>query len=382
MAVDVEGQGYQRALADAAGKGAAQAELAVLAVMARRLRRVAEGQGIVAAFAALSADMEEIRRLLGEGAATVERGALMALAQMARDNDEWAAAYYEATGTEQVPYEDDRALSAVVAKGAQEIAEQAAREFQTSVLAIIGADGRPRPMAEAYRELIVRVATLAGTGSETRERAIRDAVRELARSGCRVRYQSGATRDLYAAVRANVSAVARETAQGLREQQGKEFGADGVRISAHPNCAEDHRPYQGRSYTVAEFERLQRRLARPIGTHNCRHRTTPVVMGIADGKSEAAERYDRESAELVEVTGLDGRRRTMTRYRATQYQRELESRMRRLDRERKLAKAAGLEDEARRIARERSRIRRAYRRVCRDAGIGEQLQRSTWPGGA
>ena len=79
MAADVMADGYQRALADAAGKGAAQAELSILAVMVARLRAVAEGQGMAAAYAAMASDMAEIRRLLGEGAETVRAGAELAL---------------------------------------------------------------------------------------------------------------------------------------------------------------------------------------------------------------------------------------------------------------------------------------------------------------
>ena len=380
MAADVMADGYQRALADAAGKGAAQAELSILAVMVARLRAVAEGQGMAAAYAAMASDMAEIRRLLGEGAETVRAGAELALSSMASENDAWAAPSYEAAGVGQVPAAEDAALAAVVSRGAREIAEGAADSFRTSVLALVDAEGRAQPMADRYRRLVAEVATRSAMGGATRDQALREAVMELAKSGCRVRYASGRTRDLYAAVRANVSAVARETAQGLREQQGREFGADGVLISSHPNCAEDHRKYQGRAYTHAEFERLQARLPRKIGEHNCRHTTTPILLATYRGKSEEARRYNRESAETVEVTGLDGRKRSMSRYRATQYQRQIESRMRGLDRERKLARAAGLEDEARRINRRRAELRAAYRRAAKEAGLAERMERTRWPG--
>lgn len=380
MARDVESQTYQQAVADAVGETAAQVELRVLSVMVRRLREVAEGQGLAAAYAALNADMAEIEALLGEGAVSVFLGAQRALMTMAEDNDAWAAPFYEAHGVEQVASASDPALGTILSSARKRAASVAADSFTTSVLAVVDGDGVAHAMAERYRALVAQVATSAAMGDATREQAVRRAVRELSRGGCRVAYASGRTRDLYAAVRANVLAVSRETAQRLREEQGRQFGADGVKVSSHPNCAPDHRPYQGRVFTTEEFERLQRSLPRKIGEHNCRHRTSPVVVGVEPGgKAGAAERYDRDSAEEVEVTGLNGKRRRMTRYDATQYQRQVERRMRDLDRERRLMLEAGLEGDARELNARRRELRAAYRRLCGEAGVPEMMERTRWP---
>ena len=379
MSADVESRTYQEAIADSVGKDAAIVEFLVLSVMVARLRAVAEGQGISAAFAAMARDMAEIRSLLGTGAETVFKGAQRALQTLAADNDAWAAAYYRAAGVKQTPAKEDAALSAQVAKGARDFAQQAVRDFETSVLRIVDADGIAHPIEERYRRLVTEVAMRASMGEMTREAAVRDAVRELAESGCRVEYASGVTRELYSAVRANVSKVARETAQGLRTEQGRQFGADGVKISSHPNCAPDHAPYQGKVFTVAEFEALQARLERRIGEHNCRHRTTPVLVGVKVGDDSAATRYRRESEEQVEITGLNGKRRKMTRYEATQYQRKIETRMRKLDMQRGLMKEAGLELEAKALNARRRELRAAYRRICSEADVPEMMERTRWP---
>ena len=379
MSADVESRTYQEAIADSVGKDAATVEFLVLSIMVARLRAVAEGQGISAAFAAMARDMAEIRSLLGTGAETVFKGAQRALQTLAADNDAWAAAYYRAAGVKQIPAKEDAALSAQVAKGARDFAQQAVRDFETSVLRIVDADGIAHPIEERYRRLVTEVAMRASMGEMTREAAVRDAVRELAESGCRVEYASGVTRELYSAVRANVSKVARETAQGLRTEQGRQFGADGVKISSHPNCAPDHAPYQGKVFTVAEFEALQARLERRIGEHNCRHRTTPVLVGVKVGDDSAATRYRRESEEKVEITGLNGKRRKMTRYEATQYQRKIETRMRKLDMQRGLMKEAGLELEAKALNARRRKLRAAYRRICSEADVPEMMERTRWP---
>lgn len=379
MSVDVESKTYQEAIADSVGQDAAAVEFLVLSIMVARLKAVAEGQGISAAFAAMARDMAEIRSLLGTGAETVFKGAQRALQTLAADNDAWAAAYYKAAGVRQTPAKEDRALAAQTAKGARDFAQQAVRDFDTSVLRIIDADGVAHPIEERYRRLVIEVATRASMGEMTREAAVRDAVSELAESGCRVEYASGVTRELYSAVRANISKVARETAQGLRAEQGRQFGADGVKISSHPNCAPDHAPYQGKVFTAAEFEALQARLERKIGEHNCRHRTTPVLVGVKIGDDGAADRYRRESEEQVEITGLNGKKRKMTRYEATQYQRKIETRMRKLDMRRDLMKEAGLELEAKALNARRRELRAAYRRICNEADVPEMMERTRWP---
>lgn len=129
--------------------------------------------------------------------------------------------------------------------------------------------------------------------------------------GLRVQYESGYTRRLDSAMRQNiidgVSYVAQETAR----QAGEEFGADGVELSAHSPCAPDHLPYQGKQYSLQEYEELQASLRRPIGEWNCRHFAYPVLLGIsrpANSKAELAE-MAQASERRIEMDG-----RTYSRY--------------------------------------------------------------------
>lgn len=82
--------------------------------------------------------------------------------------------------------------------------------------------------------------------------------------GLRVQYPSGLTRRLDSAIRMNVLDGIRAVSQDIMRQVGKEFRADGIEISAHALCAEDHLPYQGTQMSEKEFERLQNRLDRPF----------------------------------------------------------------------------------------------------------------------
>ena len=91
------------------------------------------------------------------------------------------------------------------------------------------------------------------------------------------------------------------------------MGPDGVEISAHMLCAEDHLPYQGRQFSLEEFERLNQTLRRPIakGIWNCSHVAEPIVLGISEPaytEEELAE-YRRSSLEQVTIDG-----KTRSRY--------------------------------------------------------------------
>lgn len=122
------------------------------------------------------------------------------------------------------------------------------------------------------------------------------------------------------------------------EQTGKEFGADGIELSAHALCAEDHLPYQGRQFSMEEFETIQMRLRRPIGMWNCKHTRHPIILGISEPaySPEQLERLRRNSSQEITIDG-----ETKTRYEWTQEQRRIETAIRRQNDVVTTAKAAG-----------------------------------------
>ena len=84
---------------------------------------------------------------------------------------------------------------------------------------------------------------------------------------------------------------------------GEVFGANGVEIDAHPLCAEDHLPYQGKQFSNEDFEKLQSSLPRPFGEWNCRHTWSPIILGISrprytDGELQEMNDYSEEEIEI------------------------------------------------------------------------------------
>lgn len=227
----------------------------------------------------------------------------------------------------------------------------------------------------AYQQLVDRAMSAVQLGPEGYQSAIRSVLRGAARDGLRVvdgmrevQYQSGMSRRLDTAARQNVLDGFRAVMQQTRDEAGKAFGADGVEISAHMLCAEDHLPYQGRQFSLEEFERLNQTLRRPIakGMWNCSHVAEPIVLGISEPahtEEELAE-YRRSSLEQVTIDG-----KTKSRYQWTQEQRRIETAIRREKDVAIAAKAAG-DDVLRRECQQRTGdLRKRYDSISQAAGL-------------
>ena len=227
----------------------------------------------------------------------------------------------------------------------------------------------------AYQGLVDRAVSAVQLGTESYQSAIRSVLRSTAWDGLcvvdgtrKVRYASGLIRRLDTAARQNVLDGFRALMQRTRDEAGKAFGADGVEISAHMLCAEDHLPYQGRQFSLEEFERLNQTLRRPIakGIWNCSHVAEPIVLGISEPaytEEELAE-YRRSSVEQVTIDG-----KTRSRYQWTQEQRRIETAIRREKDVAIAAKAAG-DDVLRRQCQQRiNDLRKRYDRISKDAGL-------------
>ena len=226
--------------------------------------------------------------------------------------------------------------------------------------------------SRVYRDVIDRGIQAAQAGVEDYRSAMRRALREASADGLRVKYASGLTRRLDSAVRMNVLDGIHALNQANMDAIGSAFGADGVEISAHPMCAEDHLPYQGKQYSNAAFAELQDSLLRPIGMWNCRHIAYPILLGISPPAHSAQEleEYRRGSTEQIEIDGA-----THSRYEWTQVQRAIETAVRYKQDEITLAKAAGddvLVRDARRKIRE---LDSYYSKISEAAGTPKRRER-------
>lgn len=178
----------------------------------------------------------------------------------------------------------------------------------------------------AYKKAVDAAISAAQMGVEDYNSAIRRALGEAAGTGMQVTYPSGRKLRLDSAVRMNVLDGIRALNNEVLRQAGEMFGADGVEISAHRLCAEDHLPYQGQQYSHKAFADLQARLKRPFGMWNCRHSMHPILLGISRPAYTEGELEGFRTFSETKVT-IDGVSRT--RYEWSQEQRKIEVAIRR-----------------------------------------------------
>lgn len=227
-------------------------------------------------------------------------------------------------------------------------------------------------LSESYRSAVDVAVQTVQAGAVDYRSAIRAAMKKAAVDGLRVKYPSGASRRLDTAVRQNVLDGVRALNNDILRQLGKEYGADGVEISAHYLCAEDHLPYQGRQFSQKEFDALQARLDRPFGMWNCKHTIFPVILGVSEPahSDRELEEINRNSSRRIDIGG-----RSLSRYEWTQEQRKIETAVRAQKDIANLAKASG-DDVARREAQSKiNALMDRYDRITEAAGLETDYKR-------
>lgn len=351
-------------------------EADVLEIIAEQLGKVTKDTTYSDVAQMVAEDMPRISKLLEDAGISVSEFIEALYDEMAELNDEWAAEYYEARGLTQAKVTEDAALSAALKSGKFTVENGVVNLCNSSVAMIVDENGAARPIAEAYRQAVNDVVRAMVGGETTKAKAVQDAVRALSNSGIRVQYGSGQTRELYSAVRHNVEEGYRTTMQSLRDEQGRKFGADGVEVSAHSQCAPDHQKIQGKQYTNAEFEKMNKSLDRPIGRFNCRHMTFPVIVGVSSETYSKADLDEmiKNSNKKVSYTGLDGKKKSCTAYEFTQVQRELETRIRKLRTESRLLTSAKQDSSS--VDAMVDELTDHYKAISRQAKVRTRLERT------
>lgn len=346
-------------------------EVNVLSIITHRLATLDPQAPLAEAFSQMPADLAKIDAALESGARDVSKAAETVVAKVAADSAEWGAEYYAAAG---IAF-DAAVLDPVIEAGAVAAVEGVRARVNTSVVGLTTGNG-VLPIREAYVDIVSRAAADMATGTASGKDAVLQATRaaltHLCDNGVRVQYRSGVTRDLAAAVSQNVMSAYRKTMHDARWEMGSRFGADGVEVSAHALCAPDHLPYQGRQFTMSEYEEINRTLDRPlVDGANCRHIAYPILLGVS--KSAYSEEYldalKRESEREVTVNG-----KTMTRYEATQVQRRLERAIRAARMEAGLLEREGL-DASESTARLKA-LQARYRTVSNEAELETRRERT------
>ena len=318
----------------------------------------------------LQAIQKELERITGLNAKALES----MFEDVAAENVDFANTYYKARGMETLKdYTENAALRSFV-EAAKRTAADGVTNLSSTTMIGFKSGKRVLPLREYYIQTIDKAITFAQTGTVDYYTAMRSTVKEMASGGLRrVTFDSGYSRRLDSQVRMNLLDGVRKLNMAMLEQTGKEFGADGVEISAHALCAPDHQRIQGKQYSLAEFERLNRSLERPIGELNCHHFTTPIVLGVSKPVYSASElrEINKRSNAKVSYGG-----KTYTRYEASQRQRQMETAIRYAKDERDACVAAGDKLGATQARKKSAMLTAEYKRFSDAAGLTKRMERT------
>lgn len=160
-----------------------------------------------------------------------------------------------------------------------------------------------------YNEIIDEAVSAVISGIGDTKPEIMNAVINASKSkvaikserGIYIEYASGARRRLDGAVRMNVMQGFKQTQDKIRQQIGREIGADGVEIDAHGMCAPDHIDVQGKRFSLKDYNNLE--LDRPISTCNCRHTVRYIVMKASEKtySSKELKQLKKQSEEKLTI---------------------------------------------------------------------------------
>lgn len=234
--------------------------------------------------------------------------------------------------------------------------------------------GRPLPLQDAYRQAMDFAFEQIFTGAADYETAIRQATRKLADRGVvAIDYASGVSTELGAAVRRNMMGGMGLLVEQITQANHDALGCDGWEISAHAASAPDHEPYQGRQYSDAEYTRLNEEiLKRRIGTLNCGHYPSPIILGVNSPQYTEAEleEFRRANAEGITYEG-----KHYTAYEATQRRNRIESAIRRQKRRVLVSEKNGDADQLLADRIKLTRLNQEYSKFCKAADLKTRPQR-------
>lgn len=291
-------------------------------------------------------------------------------------------AMYTHRGISQLPFDSNRAIQNYIESVRQLTQGTFLNMANTTVI------------DNSYRNLVDLAIDAVATGQTDYTSAIRQQLADFANTGISVTYASGNHRRLDSAIRMNILEGIRRVNDGIREQVGREFGADGVEISVHALCAKDHINIQGNQYAKGDvpvkidgtlydsFNVVNGNLKRKIATCNCKHTIFPIILGIsapAYTKKELKAYKDNSEQNVTLITHYlkDGTPKTITctKYEATQYQRNLETEVRRAKDRYIVAEASG-DDKWKSIEKQKIKsLRKTYAEISRNAGLEPKWDR-------
>ena len=339
---------------------------------------------------------KELARLTGLQEEDIKR----IIKEVAKDAYIDVKPYFDYRHSSYIPFEQNIALNAVINAVQRQTLDtyRNMAKAQAFMIRDLANPSKliPTPIAEAYQSVIDEAIQASQSGTIDYNTAMRRTLKQLNESGIRyVEYnpESGRryTQRLDTAVRRNILDGIRAINQGVQDEVGKQFGADGKELSVHQFSAPDHEPIQGHQFTNEEYNKMQDEepfedvngkkfpaMKRAIGTLNCRHFAFSIFVGFTK-PNYTQEQLDKMNEKNNEgYTTKDGTHFTM--YECTQHQRKLETKVRKAKDGQIMARKAGNLELARFYQAQINKYTKQYRTFSKACGLELHMPKMTVSG--
>ena len=297
----------------------------------------------------------------------------------AEENIEFANVYYEAKGMDKVSYKDSKQFQDIV-KSVEKTTQGVFTDLSsTTAIKLLkdNGEGYLKGIREAYEDVIDRCVLAVATGQTNYQKAMYDTIKQLSSSGVKKIFYDNEGKRAYArrldsSVRMNILDGVRQVNIGVQEQVGKEFGADGVEVSHHVNCAPDHIHIDGQQFSKKKFEKINNNLTRPVASMNCRHFVFSIVLGVSSPlytKKQLEE--DRKNNEK----GFEYEGKHYTLYEGEQLQRKIELAVRQQKDLQIIAKASNDKDTISKSQSNITQLTQKYKELSKISGLPTKMDR-------
>lgn len=381
---DIQNEEWLDSLTDDLRKNLSDLNAYVITVICQRVGFVAqsvkEGKtDLKTATEYAAEDIEKIKKEIEKTKKYSQKEIDSIFNKVAAANVDFANDFYNYRGMPNIEdYNQNPDLKPIVDSMKKEQEQGVKNLSKTTTIGFTDKKGDFKPVREKYIQVINEAIEAVILGEQNFYTVVRPLVNELTNSGLRcAEFENEGkrpySRRIDSQIEMNVRDGIRELNSRMQEQVGKEFGADGVEVSAHGLCAPDHQDIQGRQYSNEEFKKMESRLARKIGEMNCKHFVTPIVMGVSKPVYSEKElrNINNRSNEKVEYRGKE-----YTRYDASQVQRRYEVKIRDARTALKATESTGDEEQT---AREKTKLKillADYNRFSKEVGLTKKMERT------
>lgn len=297
----------------------------------------------------------------------------------AEENIEFANVYYEAKGMDKVSYKDSKQFQDIVKSVEKTTQGVFANLSNTTAIKLLkdNGEGYLKGIREAYEDVIDRCVLAVSTGQTNYQKAMYDTIKQLSSSGVKKIFYDNEGKQAYvrrldSSVRMNILDGVRQVNIGVQEQVGKEFGADGVEVSHHVNCAPDHIHIDGEQFSKKKFEKINNNLTRPVASMNCRHFVFSIVLGVS---SPLYTKKQLEQDRKKNEKGFEYEGKKYTLYEGEQLQRKIELAVRQQKDLQIIAKASNDKDTISKTQNNITQLTQKYKELSKISGLPTKMDR-------